>query len=74
VWLVELAWGRGTDWPEESRREWSTRSLHKSPSDAELVVLVSVHPPDRIESDFVHDPLYRVSFQGVSPFRVLDEG
>jgi len=74
VWLVELTWGGGTSWSDEERPQWTNRSLHKSPYDAVLVVLVTVHPPDQIRSDPAHDPLYRVSFDSVRAFRVLDEG
>ena len=49
-------------------------SLFKSPFDTELSIILRVHESNADEPGYPNDPLYFVTFQDVSAFRVLDEG
>jgi len=74
VEVMEIAWGGGPLWHEDHKPQWAGRSLFKSPFDTRLTLVVRVHESNADEPGYPNDPLYFVTFQDVSAFRVLDEG
>jgi hypothetical protein len=71
---MEIARGYGPMTRKEDEAEWEARSLLRSPFEATLVLLVRIHQTNAGEPGYFDDPLYRVTFQEASAFRVLDEG
>jgi hypothetical protein len=74
VELMEVVRGYGPLTRKDDEAAWERRSLLKSPCEATLVVLVRIHQTNGGQPGYFDDPLYRVSFQDASAFRVLDEG